>query len=194
MSTQDLRSLLRDVRACRICEDVLEHGVRPVLQADRRARILVAGQAPGRRVHESGVPFDDPSGDRLREWLGVGREVFYDASQMAILPMGFCYPGTGKSGDLPPRPECADAWRAALLERLPGIKLTLLIGQYALRWHLDTGKASLTEVVRGWKQHRPSCIPLPHPSPRNNLWLKKNPWFATEVLPYLRRRVARVLR
>ena len=194
MAARTLETLLREVRDCRICEDVLEDGVRPVLQVHRSARILVAGQAPGRRVHESGVPFDDPSGDRLREWMGVSREVFYDASKIAILPMGFCYPGTGRSGDLPPRPECAEAWRQALLEQLGGVKLTLVIGQYAARWHLGTGRESLTATVRNWKQYRPSCLPLPHPSPRNNIWLKKNPWFTGEVLPYLRRRLRQVLR
>ena len=135
-----------------------------------------------------------PSGTRLREWMGLARDVFYDPAQVAILPMGFCYPGTGRSGDLAPRPECADAWRSSLLEQLEGVKLTLVIGQYAARWHLATGKESLTATVKNWKQHRPSCLPLPHPSPRNNIWLKKNPWFSEEVLPYLRSRVRRVLR
>ena len=194
MPTDDFRTLLRDIRDCRICEDSLEHGVRPVLQVHREARILVAGQAPGIRVHESGIPFDDPSGDRLREWMGVTRETFYDASRVAILPMGFCYPGTGKSGDLPPRPECAEAWRDAVLAQLEQVKLTLVIGQYAARWHLGIGKETLTSTVRNWKQHRPACIPLPHPSPRNNIWLKKNAWFESEVLPYLRRRVRAVLK
>ncbi len=193
MGKQSLTSLLRDVRACRICEEFLEDGVRPVLQVHSKARILIAGQAPGRRVHESGVPFDDPSGDRLREWMGVSRDTFYDAMQIAILPMGFCYPGTGRSGDLPPRPECADAWRDALLEHLSAVKLTLVIGQYAMGWHLEQRKKSLTETVRAWKDFRPACVPLPHPSPRNNLWLKKNPWFEGEVLPYVRRRVLRLL-
>ncbi len=193
MSKQNLVSLLRDVRACRLCEEHLDHGVRPVLQAHFKARILIAGQAPGRRVHELGVPFDDPSGDRLREWLGVSRDAFYDATKIAILPMGFCYPGTGKSGDLPPRPECADAWREALLERLTEVKLTIVIGQYAIGWHLRQPKKSLTDTVLAWKDHRPARIPLPHPSPRNNIWLKKNPWFATQVLPYLKRRIGKLL-
>ena len=194
MPKQSLASLLRDVRACRICEEVLEDGVRPVLQVSVRAPILIVGQAPGRRVHESGVPFDDPSGDRLRDWLGVSRETFYDERKIAILPMGFCYPGTGKSGDLPPRSECAEAWRASLLERMTAVKLTLVIGQYALRWHLPEAKKNLTETVRDWKDYRPNCIPLPHPSPRNNIWLKKNEWFPDEVLPYLRRRVNALLK
>jgi uracil-DNA glycosylase len=165
-----------------------------VLQVAASARILVAGQAPGRRVHESGVPFDDPSGDRLRQWMGISRETFYDARRIAIVPMGFCYPGTGKSGDLPPRPECAPAWRAPLLEQLPDLRLTLLIGQYALRWHLDVGRQSLTDIVRDWRSFGSRTLPLPHPSPRNNLWLRRNPWFETEVLPILRRRVRRSLR
>jgi uracil-DNA glycosylase len=194
MINKELKILLDEVRNCRICEDVLEDGVRPVLQVDSSARVLVAGQAPGRRVHESGVPFDDPSGDRLRDWMGISRDVFYDPTRIAILPMGFCFPGTGKSGDLPPRPECAEAWRKTLLAQLKEVKLTLIIGQYAARWHLNTGKDNLTTTVKNWKQHRPACIPLPHPSPRNNIWLKKNPWFSEEVLPYLRRSVSRALR
>ncbi len=194
MAKLALSKLLANVRACRICEDALEAGVRPVLQVSGKARILIAGQAPGRRVHESGVPFDDPSGDRLRDWMGVSREVFYDAAQVAILPMGFCYPGTGQSGDLPPRPECAPEWRAQLLERLPALELTLVIGQYAARWHLDAKATKLTDLVRDWKRFGPDHLPLPHPSPRNNIWLKKNPWFAEEVLPQLRRRVKRALR
>lgn len=194
MTRAHLNRLLKDVRNCRICEESLEDGVRPVVQIHARARILIAGQAPGRRVHESGVPFDDPSGDRLREWMGVSRETFYDPQQIAILPMGFCYPGTGKSGDLAPRPECAPEWRQPLLDHLPNLKLTLVIGQYALAWHLPGPKRPLTEVVRGWKDHRPGNLPLPHPSPRNNIWLRKNAWFGDEVLPYLRRRVKQVLK
>ncbi len=188
-----LKSLLSDVRACRICEDQLEDGVRPVVQLAKGAKVLIAGRAPGRRVHESGIPFDDPSGDRLRAWMGVSREVFYDASQIAILPMGFCYPGTGRSGDLPPRPECAEAWRDSLLKELDDVKLTLVIGQYAAKWHLGLGKETLTATIKDWKRHRLKTLPLPHPSPRNNLWLKKNPWFGEEVLPYLRRAVKRAI-
>ena len=193
MTRPSLASLLRDVRDCRICEAFLIDGVRPVLQVHAQARILIAGQAPGRRVHESGVPFDDPSGDRLRQWMGVSRETFYDAKQVAILPMGFCYPGSGKSGDLAPRPECAEAWRESLLQHLASVELTLVIGQYAIGWHLQAPKEPLTETVRNWKNYRPACLPLPHPSPRNNIWLKKNPWFEAEVLPYLRRRIRRIL-
>jgi len=191
--SRSLAPLLREVRACTLCAPHLPHGVRPVLQADARARILIAGQAPGRRVHETGVPFDDPSGDRLREWMGVSRETFYDTRRIAILPMGFCYPGTGRSGDLPPRPECAPAWRGRLLDHLTRVELTLVIGQHAQRWHL-AADAPLTDTVRDWRRRWPRVLPLPHPSPRNNIWLKRNPWFAKEVLPALRRRVARLLR
>lgn len=188
-----LPSLLRDVRACTICEAHLPHGVRPVLQIHREAKILIAGQAPGRVVHESGIPFDDASGNRLREWMGIGRETFYDPKQIAILPMGFCYPGTGKSGDLPPRPECAPAWRTQLLANLPALELTLVVGKYAQDYHFGTRGTSLTELVRDWKTHWPGALPLPHPSPRNNIWLRRNPWFEKEVLPSLREHVARLL-
>ena len=188
-----LASLLAEVRGCTLCAQHLPLGPRPVVQVHSSARILVAGQAPGRKVHETGVPFDDASGDRLRTWLGVSRETFYDARQIAILPMGFCYPGTGKSGDLPPRPECAPAWREKLLARLKSLELTLVIGQYAQDYHLPEAGESLTEVVRAWRKHWPRVLPLPHPSPRNNIWLKKNPWFEAEVLPVLRDRVAKVL-
>ncbi len=188
-----LESFLREVRACRLCEDSLEHGVRPVLQVGEGASVLIAGQAPGRRVHASGLPFDDPSGDRLRNWLGVSSAEFYDGSKFAIVPMGFCYPGTGQSGDLPPRAECAPAWRQELLERVGTLRLTLAIGQYAVRWHLGTGSTRLTEVVRRWRDFTPHVIPMPHPSPRNNLWLRKNPWFEGEVVPYLRARISEAL-
>ena len=193
MPSQALKLLLAEVRACQLCSGALEHGVRPVVQLTPSARILIAGQAPGRRVHETGVPFDDPSGDRLRDWLGIDGATFYDPTQIAILPMGFCYPGTGRSGDLAPRPECAPAWREALLDQLPNLRLTLVIGQYAQRWHLGVKSRSVTEVVRNWRSHIPAHLPLPHPSPRNNIWLKRNPWFTEEVLPYLRRRVRAAL-
>ena len=190
-----LSQLLADIRACTLCAADLPDGPRPVLRASTRARILIAGQAPGRRVHASGIPFDDPSGDRLRDWLGIDRDTFYDEQQLAIVPMGFCYPGTGKSGDLPPRPECAATWHPRLLPLLPNIRLTLVIGQYALAYHLpDASRGrTLTAVVRDWRAHWPSILPLPHPSPRNNRWLKQNPWFATDVLPELRARVADIL-
>lgn len=191
--THRLSSLLADVRACALCAEHLPLGPRPVLQAHASARILIAGQAPGRKVHATGVPFDDASGERLRAWLGLSREVFYDARQLAIVPMGFCFPGTGKSGDLPPRPECAPAWRAALLSHLKRLQLTLVIGRYAQAYHLPGEGASLTAAVRAWRAHWPHTVALPHPSPRNNLWLKRNPWFDAELLPLLRARVAEVL-
>lgn len=195
VSTADrsFSSLLTSVRSCTICESHLPLGARPVLQAHRNARILIAGQAPGRKVHMSGVPFDDPSGDRLRGWLGVTREEFYDPQKFAILPMGFCFPGSGKSGDLPPRPECAPAWREQLLAHLQQIRLTVVLGRYAQAYHIGNAGMSLTDLVKSWKSWWPDTIPLPHPSPRNNIWLKRNPWFELEVLPTLNRRVAEVL-
>jgi len=187
--------LLRDVRACTLCEPQLEHGVRPVLQFDPGARILIAGQAPGRKVHESGVPFDDASGERLRDWLGVDRDTFYDEKCIAILPMGFCFPGTGRSGDLPPRPECAPAWRQPLLDRLTELSWTFVIGRYAMAWHLELDKPDVTATVRDHRAFaRRRITPLPHPSPRNNIWLRKNEWFEREVLPLVRRRVRAALR
>lgn len=186
-------SLLEEVRACTICAAQLPFGPRPVVQFAPAARVLVAGQAPGRKVHESGIPFDDASGDRLRQWLGVSRETFYDPELIAIMPMGFCYPGTGKSGDLPPRPECAPAWRDQLLGFLPNVEVTLLIGQYAQAYHLGGKKQSVTETVRRWREYWPAVVPLPHPSPRNNIWLTRNPWFDDELLPVLRQRVADAL-
>ena len=188
-----LTTLLQKVRACTLCAEHLPLGPRPVVQAHPLARILIAGQAPGRKVHETGVPFNDASGDRLRAWLGVSREVFYDARQVAILPMGFCFPGTGKSGDLPPRPECAPKWRAALLGQLKNLRLTLVIGQYAQAYHLPEEGSSLTEIVHAWRKNWPHTVPLPHPSPRNNLWLRRNPWFEKELIPVLRTRVLAVL-
>ena len=188
-----LASLLTEVRACTICAEHLPLGPRPVLQMHASARILIAGQAPGRKVHETGIPFNDASGDRLRTWLGVSREMFYDAKRIAILPMGFCFPGIGKSGDLAPRLECAPAWRAPLLSRLKNLKLTLVIGQYALAYHLPDESGSLTEIVQAWRAYWPRIVPLPHPSPRNNLWLKRNPWFEKELVPLLQARVSAVL-
>ena len=189
-----LASVLTEVRACTICADYLPMGPRPVLQMHASARILIAGQAPGRKVHETGIPFDDASGDRLRQWMGVSREVFYDPRQVAILPMGFCYPGTGKSGDLPPRPECATTWRETLLSKLNSLQLTLVIGQYAQAYHLSGSAASLTERVQDWRKNWPHSVPMPHPSPRNNIWLKRNPWFEEELIPLLQARISEVLR
>lgn len=190
-------ALIHQVRHCTLCAGQLPLGPRPVFQLHESARILIASQAPGRRVHETGIPFDDPSGNRLREWLNLSHEVFYDPHQIAILPMGLCFPGTGKSGDLPPRPECASAWRSALLAHLKNIRLTLLIGQYAQIYYFTRqyGKSvtTLTENVRSWQKFWPDIVPLPHPSPRNNLWLKRNPWFMEEVIPLLRERITVML-
>jgi len=186
-------ALLTAVRACTRCEPQLPLGPRPVLQLHAGARLLIAAQAPGRKVHASGIPFDDASGDRLRAWLGISRATFYDATRVAILPMGFCYPGTGRSGDLPPRRECAPAWRAPLLAHLTRLELTLVIGRYALAYHFPNQAGTLTDQVRAWRSHWPQAVPLPHPSPRNNGWLKHNPWFEQELVPALQARVAALL-
>jgi uracil-DNA glycosylase len=188
-----LTKLIEEISACTLCEKDLEHGVRPVIQIDSTAKILIAGQAPGRKVHESGIPFDDASGDRLREWMGISKKLFYNPKEIAILPMGFCYPGKGKSGDLPPRPECAVTWRAKLLKQLPQLQLTLVIGQYAQSYHLEKSNLSLTEIVKTGQDYWPNIVPLPHPSPRNNAWLKKNPWFEDAVVPKLQKRIREVL-
>ena len=189
-----LPGLVAEIRSCEVCAEHLPLGPRPVLSAHRDATLLIIGQAPGKRVHESGVPWDDPSGDRLREWLGIDKKRFY-GKRIALVPMGFCYPGTGRSGDLPPRKECAELWHEKLLDRLPNVKLTLLLSRYAQADYLgDRMKDSLTHTVKAWREYVPDQLPLPHPSPRNNLWLKKNPWFAKEVIPYLRRRAGRLLR
>jgi len=187
----DLEALLAAVRDCRVCADVLPLGPRPVLHAGDRARILIVGQAPGLRVHRSGIPWDDPSGERLRLWTGLAPERFYDASQVAIIPMGYCYPGRGNGGDLPPRRECAALWLDQLLARLPRVELTLLIGLHAQRHFLgDRRKRSLTETVKAWRDYAPDYLPLPHPSPRNTPWFRRNPWFEQELLPVLRKRIA----
>lgn len=186
-------TIIKEVRGCTLCSSQLPLPPKPVIQLHPNAQILIAGQAPGRKVHDSGIPFNDVSGQRLRDWMGIDSELFYDPEKIAILPMGFCYPGTGKSGDLPPRPECAVQWRNRLLELLPNIQLTLLIGQYAQQWHLqESRKANLTETVKAWQEYWPNVLPLPHPSPRNNRWLKKNPWFEADVLPALRRKIAEI--
>ena len=194
MSSTSTQRLLKEVRACTLCAPQLPLGPRPVLQVDPKARILIAGQAPGSKVHASGIPFQDASGDRLREWMGVDAATFHDPTRVAILPMGFCYPGTGKNGDLPPRPECATTWRHRLMAQLVNVKMTLVIGQYALTWHLaELQKKSLTDTVQAWEEYWPEVLPLPHPSPRNNIWLKRNAWFERDVLPQLRRRVRKCL-
>lgn len=183
--------LLQEVRACRRCEAELPMGPRPVIQHHPDATILIVGQAPGRRVHESGKPFDDPSGVRLRQWMNISAEQFYDPKQLAILPMGFCYPGTGPSGDLPPRKECLP-WRVPLMKMLPKIKLTILLGQYAQRYHFPDHKGSLTDLVKQADVNSDLMIPLPHPSPRNNRWLKQQPWFEKDFIPLFQQRLSKI--
>lgn len=194
MSNERYNSIISKVKGCEECTPHLPLGPRPVFQIHPEAKILVAGQAPGRKVHETGIPFDDLSGDRLCEWMGIQKTTFYDETQIAILPMGFCYPGTGKSGDLAPRKECASLWRPELLSLAPNIKLTLVIGQYAMDWHLGASrKKNLTETVKAWPEYWPNYMPLPHPSPRNNIWLSKNNWFEANVLPALKKRVRSIV-
>lgn len=191
---RELDALLREIRACRLCEEHLPLGPRPVLAASASAQLLIASQAPGTRVHETGIPWNDASGRRLREWLQVDEATFYDSQRVAIVPMGFCYPGRDGSGDAPPRPECRATWHPRLLPLLRNVEFTLSIGQYAQTWCLGARrKATLTETVRAWREYLPHDMPLPHPSPRNVGWFKANPWFEAEVLPALRERVHAVL-
>jgi len=189
-----LDHLLADIRACTVCADQLPLGPRPVAQASETARILIVGQAPGTKVHATGLPFNDPSGDRLRDWMGIDRATFYDASKIAILPAGLCYPGRGKSGDLPPMPGCAERWHPRLRPLLPNLRLTVLIGAYAQAYYLgDTRHKTLAETVAHFADYDPAFLPTPHPSPRNRLWLRKHPWFEQDVVPILKRRVAALL-
>lgn len=189
-----MKQLLQEIRQCRVCEEHLPMGCRPVLAAEPSCKILIVGQAPGRLVHETGIPWNDKSGDNLRNWLGIDVETFYDSRKIAIIPMGFCYPGTGKTGDLPPRKECASLWHGLLLEQLPQLELTLLIGAYAQKYYLKktnsigmpSAKRNLTETVRAFREYLPTYLPLPHPSPRNNIWQKKNPWFKEDLLPQMK--------
>ena len=185
--------LVDNIRDCRLCEDKFPHGVRPVLQFDPNAKILIAGQAPGRKVHESGIPFDDASGERLRDWLGVDKATFYDAKQFAILPMAFCFPGTGKSGDLAPPKICAQTWRDELMAQFESLELIIILGQYAKVYHTPNAAKSVTDAVKAWREYWPQQLLLPHPSPRNNIWLKRNPWFDAEVVPALKQRVREIL-
>ena len=199
----DLDTILAEARACTVCAEHLALGPRPVVRASASASILIIGQAPGTRVHETGVPWDDASGDRLRQWLDLDRETFYDEGRIAIVPLGFCYPGRlPKGGDRPPRPECAPAWHADLLRHLPNIELCVLAGAYAQAYYLPDrraggragpGKGTVTETVRAWRDHGPRFLPLPHPSWRTKSWQKRNPWFDEEVLPALRQRVREIL-
>ncbi len=191
---EDFGGLVEKVQACTVCAANLPHSPRPVLRVSPTARLLIVGQAPGRRVHETGIPWNDPSGDLLRQWLGMTREQFYDAARIAIVPTGLCYPGTAKGGDLPPRPECAPLWHPQLIQAMPQIRLTLLIGAYAQAYYLGRRRGrTLADTVHAWRDFPPDLFPLPHPSPRNRLWLKRNPWFETEVLPTLRERVGAAL-
>lgn len=193
-SPRAMAALLREVRACTLCAAHLPLGPRPVLRASTTARLLIVGQAPGTRVHATGIPWNDPSGDRLRDWMGVDRDTFYDGDRIAIVPMGLCYPGKGASGDLPPRPECAPAWHPRLLALMPAIELVLLVGRHAQAHYLGKACApTLTDTVRAYAGYGPRCMPLPHPSPRNIGWRLRNPWFEAEVVPALRRRVASLL-
>ncbi|MDG3084607.1 uracil-DNA glycosylase family protein [Vibrio hannami] len=188
-----LEKLLSEIRSCKLCEPELELGANPVIQANQEARLLIVGQAPGTRVHKTSIPWNDPSGDRLRNWLEIDKDIFYDPTQIAIMPMGLCYPGKGKSGDLPPRKECAPLWHTKVLELLPNIEMTLLIGQYAQNYYLKDKPETLTETVKAWDKWAPKYIPLPHPSPRNTLWLRRNEWFERDVVPYMREHVQRFL-
>ena len=190
-----LTRILREVRACRICEADLPFGPRPIVQLARTARLLIISQAPGSKVHQSGIPWSDVSGDRLRDWLKLDRAVFYDKARVAILPMGFCYPGVGDNGaDKPPRPECAPHWHERLLKHLPDLQLTLLVGQYAHRHYLGTErKNSMTENVKAFSQHGPQFFPLPHPSWRSVIWMRKHPWFEETIIPRLRKAVRKLV-
>jgi len=189
-----MKKLLAEIRGCSICKNHLPLGPRPILSVHPKSKIIIIGQAPGAKVHASGVPWDDASGKELRRWLGVEPDVFYDEKTFALMPMGFCYPGKGTSGDMPPRPECAPQWHRKVLTNLKQAELTLLIGQYSQGYYLgDTAKDSLTETVRSYKEFLPSFLPLPHPSPRNRIWQKKNPWFEKMVVPELRKRVRQLI-
>lgn len=183
-----MQKLLSDIQNCTTCKQYLEHGIRPVLQADTNARIVIIGQAPGSKVHQTGIPWDDASGKQLRKWLNVDTETFYNPNKIALIPMGFCYPGKGKTGDLPPRKECAPQWHNLLLSSMKQVKLILLIGQYAQNYYLgERMKTNLTETVSAFEEYLPKYLPLPHPSPRNRFWLKKNPWFEEHIIPYIQK-------
>jgi uracil-DNA glycosylase len=193
MRSTRLFTVLQDVRACRLCADHLPLEPRPLLAAHPASRIVLIGQAPGRAAHESGVPWDDRSGDRLRAWLGISRERFYDCTTVAIIPMGFCFPGTGRQGDLAPRVECAPLWHGTLFPLLRSLKLTIYLGRYAFEKHVGFQYKNLTEAVHAYEDLLPDRIVLPHPSPRNAIWLKKHPWFESRVLPALKARISAML-
>ena len=193
MARRSLNRLLTDIRGCTVCAPHLDLGPRPIVQAASTSRVVVIGQAPGARVHESGIPWDDASGRTLRRWLNLTDEQFYDPGLVALVPMGFCYPGKAASGDRPPRPECAPLWHEPLLSELPGDRLEVIIGTYAQRRYIRDRKKTLTDTVANWASYLPGQIVLPHPSPRNQHWLTRNPWFATETLPAVQRRIAEFL-
>lgn len=189
-----MKKLLQQIHECTVCQKYLAAGVRPIVAADPKSKIIIIGQAPGKIVHTTGIPWNDKSGDNLRSWLGVTKETFYNPALFALMPMGFCYPGKGKSGDLPPRTECAPLWHQQLLKKMPHATLFILIGQYAQQYYLDnTVKATLTDSVQQFKTYLPRYFVLPHPSPRNNIWQAKNPWFAQTVLPELKKQVQKAL-
>ncbi|NNE66740.1 MAG: uracil-DNA glycosylase family protein [Pyrinomonadaceae bacterium] len=186
MMDAKIEALIKEIRACTNCAENLPLGPRPIVSFSGKSKVLLVGQAPGTKVHETGVPWNDPSGDRLRAWLQVSRDEFYDTKNFAIAPMGFCYPGRGKSGDNPPRPECAPLWMERITASLTEVQMTILIGQYALNYFLgERRKKTLTETVKNWREYFPNFVVLPHPSPRNNIWLKKNEWFEKELVPEL---------
>ena len=187
--------LMADIAACRLCEHHLPHGVRPVVSFSSTARLLIVGQAPGSKVHASGIPWDDASGDRLREWTGLSKETMYDPARVALVPMGFCYPGKARGGDKPPRKECAPQWHGRVLTELPANRLTLLVGTYAQGYYLpQSRKLSMTERIRRFADFLPGHFPLPHPAWRSVIWMRQNPWFERDVLPELRVRIAQVMR
>ncbi|WP_397601681.1 uracil-DNA glycosylase family protein [Silvanigrella sp.] len=185
-----MTSILKKILQCKFCVKELPLKPKPILNFSASAKILIAGQAQGIKAHESGIPWNDQSGERLRDWLGIDKDIFYNPKKIPIVPMGFCYPGKGKSGDLPPRKECKEIWFEKIHEELSNIQLKIIIGSYAQEYYFSLKNETLTDVVKSWKKYLPSCIPLPHPSPRNNIWLKKNPWFEKDLLPVLRKKVA----
>lgn len=189
-----VEKLVNEIRACTVCASSLILGPRPIVSAHPESKIVIIGQAPGTVVHRTGVPWDDKSGENLRKWMGISSEDFYNKAKFAIIPMGFCYPGKGKSGDLPPRPECAPLWHQSLMQKLPNVELILLIGKYAQDYYLkEKSKRTLTETVRNYQEYLPEYFVLPHPSPRNNIWQAKNDWFPDEVLPILKQKVSKIL-